>query len=49
MAADGVDDFAEIGAGKVLTGLVRRIVSGVRAVALGNPADIATFRTLFAS
>lgn len=49
MAADGVDDFAEIGAGKVLTGLVKRIVSGVRAVALGNPADIATFRTHFAS
>ena len=49
MAADGVDDFAEIGAGKVLTGLVKRIVSGARAVTLGNPADIATFRTLFAS
>jgi [acyl-carrier-protein] S-malonyltransferase len=36
----GVDLFVEIGAGKVLTGLARRIADNVEAVNIGNPEDI---------
>jgi [acyl-carrier-protein] S-malonyltransferase len=43
MAAAGVTTFYEVGAGKVLSGLVRRIVDGARGVAIGTPEDIATF------
>ena len=39
--AQGVSRFVEIGAGKVLSGLVKRIVTGAEAVTLGNPDDIA--------
>lgn len=34
------DTFVEIGPGSVLTGLVRRIVGGARAVSLGEPAGL---------
>ena len=40
MAGEGVDTFYEIGAGKVLTGLARRIDRGVKGIAIGTPADI---------
>jgi len=43
MAAAGVTTFYEVGAGKVLSGLVRRIVDGARAVSIGTPDDIAMF------
>jgi [acyl-carrier-protein] S-malonyltransferase len=43
MAAAGVTTFYEVGAGKVLSGLVRRIVDGARGVAIGTPDDIAMF------
>src|SRR5262249_8512856 len=43
MAAAGVTTFYEVGAGKVLSGLVRRIVDGARAVSIGTPEDIAMF------
>ncbi|MFT3730824.1 MAG: ACP S-malonyltransferase [Hyphomicrobium sp.] len=40
MAANGVTDFYEIGAGKVLAGLVKRTASTANAVSLGAPSDI---------
>jgi len=43
MAAAGVTTFYEVGAGKVLSGLVRRIVDGARAVSIGTPDDVAMF------
>ena len=39
----GVRELVEVGAGKVLTGLVKRIASGAIRVAIGTPADIASF------
>ncbi len=40
MAADGVTDFYEIGAGKVLAGLVKRTAQSANSMSLGAPADI---------
>jgi [acyl-carrier-protein] S-malonyltransferase len=44
MAAAGVDRLYEVGAGKVLTGLVKRIAPAVETSAIGNPDDVAAFR-----
>jgi [acyl-carrier-protein] S-malonyltransferase len=44
MAAARVDSFYEVGAGKVLSGLVKRIAEGASGVAIGTPEDVATFK-----
>ncbi len=43
LAAVGVEEIIELGAGKVLTGLARRIVPGLTARAVGSPAEIIGF------
>ena len=43
MAASGVDRFHELGAGKVLTGLVKRIAANASANAIGTPEDVAAY------
>jgi len=44
MAAQGVTNFLELGTGKVLAGLVKRIADGVTASSIGTPDDIAAFK-----
>ena len=44
MASQGVTQFYELGAGKVLSGLVKRIAAEASGSAIGGPADIETFK-----
>ena len=44
MAANDVKTFYEIGSGKVLSALVKRIADGANSVAIGTPEDVASFK-----
>jgi [acyl-carrier-protein] S-malonyltransferase len=44
IAGHGVQSFYEVGAGKVLSGLIKRIADGASASAIGSPDDIAAFK-----
>jgi [acyl-carrier-protein] S-malonyltransferase len=46
MVQAGVTTFREVGAGKVLTGLIRRIAEGVDASPIGTPDDITRLRAV---
>ena len=46
MAAQGVNRFVEIGSGKVLTGLVKRIAAEAEGVSVSQPDDVAMLRSL---
>jgi [acyl-carrier-protein] S-malonyltransferase len=44
MADAGVTRFCEVGAGRVLSGLVKRIAEGAIGVSVGTPDDVAAFK-----
>jgi [acyl-carrier-protein] S-malonyltransferase len=44
MAGAGVMKFYEVGAGKVLSGLIKRIADGATSTAIGTPEDIAAYK-----
>lgn len=44
MAAQGVTQFYEVGAGKVLAGLNKRIADGATTTSIGTPDDVAAFK-----
>jgi [acyl-carrier-protein] S-malonyltransferase len=44
MAQAGVTSFYEVGAGRVLTGLIKRIADGATASSIGTPDDITRFK-----
>jgi [acyl-carrier-protein] S-malonyltransferase len=44
MAGQGVTTFYEVGTGKVLSGLVKRIAEGAKGVAIGTPEDVAAMK-----
>jgi [acyl-carrier-protein] S-malonyltransferase len=44
MAEQGVTTFYEVGSGKVLSGLVKRIAEGASGVSISTPDDVAAFK-----
>ena len=44
MSKSGISLFVEVGSGKVLTGLVKRIAAEAEGLAVGNPDDIAAIK-----
>ena len=44
MAEQGVTTFYEVGSGKVLSGLTKRIAEGASGVSIGTPEDVAAFK-----
>jgi len=44
MAGAGVTNFFEVGAGKVLSGLIKRLAEGAVVTAIGTPADVTDFK-----
>jgi [acyl-carrier-protein] S-malonyltransferase len=44
MAKEGVDRFYEVGAGKVLAGLIKRIAANATTKSVGSPDDVAAFK-----
>ena len=47
MAAHGTTAFYELGSGKVLSGLIKRIAEGVETLAVGTPQDVEAFKLAF--
>ena len=45
MSSHGVTRFVEVGAGKVLAGLVKRIADGASAISVGAPADVEAYKS----
>ncbi len=44
MSGAGVTNFYEVGAGKVLSGLIKRVADGANSSAIGSPEDVAAFK-----
>jgi len=44
MADAGVSSFYEVGAGKVLSGLIKRLADGATTAAIGSPEEVAAFK-----